>query len=151
MLFFLLQMTGLLLRHIFNVTFHFSPPLKSSASLRAVHIFIGLHLTISCDPSLFSAADASAWFRVVLVATSAYCCFTGGALLGLAVKTSWRLCAPYLFTSLLEASGYNLLHPCLTVLGPFVRLRRNFPFMWASAASLCSDIGTRIWFLLLSC
>lgn len=33
-----LQMTGLLLRHIFNVTFHFSPPLKSTASLWVIHV-----------------------------------------------------------------------------------------------------------------
>lgn len=72
-LLFFSQMTGLLFRHIFDVTFHFGPPLEICGRLMGHSHSLGLNLTVHYTLSLFGAADAFAWVGVVLVATLAYC------------------------------------------------------------------------------
>lgn len=71
-----------------------------------------------CTSRQLPVAGAFAWFWAVSAATLAHHWFTGGVLFSLALKTLWRLCAPQLFTSLLEASECHLLRSCVTALGP---------------------------------
>lgn len=66
-------MTGLLLRHIFDVTFHFSPPVEICGQLMGRSHSLGHNLMVHYTPSLFGVADAFAWVGVVLVAALAYC------------------------------------------------------------------------------
>lgn len=67
------QMTDLLLKHIFDVTFHFSPPLKICGQWMGHSHSLGLNLMVHYTLSLCGAAEAFAWVRIVLVATLAYC------------------------------------------------------------------------------
>lgn len=92
-------MTSLLLRHIFDATFHFRFPLKSYSQCMGSSHSVVLNL-----PCLLLAADFIAGFTVVLVATLVDGCVPVGSLLSVAVKTGWGMCATSLLISLPEGS-----------------------------------------------
>lgn len=90
-------MTSLLLRHIFDATFHFRFPLKSYSQCMG-----GSHSIVLNLPCLLLATDFIAGFTVVSVASLVDCCVLVGSLLSVAVKTGWGVCAASLLISLPE-------------------------------------------------